>query len=256
MISSTRERRRGVIVWAVIASLIVHVAIATLLFDALAKLRLTTSGESMRRPETITITVQQQVVAEAKPVPKHRTPPQPQTTLPPVPPAAPRHELARESPHAPPQPPERHHAVAETPLERDQKVFANEVASLNQQNDPHAIATIDPASAGVSTKSYRFDTSRGNSGDEHGNGVITPTQSWKDRGEDCYYARYEYTYPTGATEEGNIAWPVCYDPGSDPFHEPPHPMPFPLPVPGYTLPPGTDLPPLEKQVYDEWASGH
>ena len=33
-------------------------------------------------------------------------------------------------------------------------------------------------------------------------------------GEDCYYGRYEYTYPDGARESGNISWPFCYDPAT------------------------------------------
>jgi hypothetical protein len=31
-------------------------------------------------------------------------------------------------------------------------------------------------------------------------------------------------------------------------------MPFPLPLAGYRLPPGTDLPPIEKDVYARWIS--
>ena len=33
----------------------------------------------------------------------------------------------------------------------------------------------------------------------------------------------------------------------------PHPIPFPLPLPGYKLPPDTQLPPIEKSVYQQWA---
>jgi hypothetical protein len=175
--------------------------------------------------------------------------------LPPTAAAPQHHELAKETPHAPPQPPARPHTVAVTPLQRDQENFAKEVAQLNKSDDPHAIPTIDPASAGESTKSYRFDFSRGASGDEHGDGVITPLQSWHDRGLDCYYARYEYTYPSGETEDGEIVWPICYTPDEDPFPHGRHRIPFPLPEPGYKLPAGTDLPPLEKYFYDAWTSG-
>jgi hypothetical protein len=118
------------------------------------------------------------------------------------------------------------------------------------------IGRRDPASAESSSKSYSFDASHSNRGDAHGNGIITPMRSWQERGLDCCYARYEYTYAGGASEEGTIPWPVCFDPVSDPFHEPPHPMPFPLPQAGYSLPPGSELPPLEKQVYDEWAASN
>lgn len=126
---------------------------------------------------------------------------------------------------------------------------------LTKSDDPHAIPTIDPASQGSTMKTYQFQIPASMRGDEHGNGLITPTASWHDRGLNCYYGRYEYTYPDGAEESGSIAWPFCYDPGADPFKEPPHPMPFPPPPVGYVLPAGTDLPPIEKDFYERWAAG-
>jgi hypothetical protein len=174
------------------------------------------------------------------------------------------HELARENPlSTQSQPPPQRvtsklGTVAISRLARDRNSYAAEVAQLNKGDDPHAIPTIDPAARGSSTKDYamQFGAAQGS---DHGNGIITPVQSWKEHGEDCYFARYEYTYPTGAMESGNIVWPICYDPGADPFHQPPHPMPFPLPMLGYELPAGTELPPLEKDVYQQYqaqAPGH
>jgi hypothetical protein len=167
------------------------------------------------------------------------------------------HELSRENPNAPSQPPPQHVAInvprttAVSKLQHDRTAFAAEVAQLNKGNDPHAIPTIDPAARGSATKDYAFQAGA-SQGSDHGNGIITPVRSWQAGGKDCYFARYEYTYPTGAMEDGTIVWPICYDPGSDPFHLPPHPMEFPLPMLGFVLPAGTELPPLEKDAYQRY----
>lgn len=139
-------------------------------------------------------------------------------------------------------------------IERDQAGFAREVAQLNRENDPHAIPTIDPGSQESATKDYAFAVPSSLRGSEHGNGIITPTRSWRDNGHDCYYGRYEFTYPDGSTEDGEIVWPFCYDPGSDPFTQPPHEIPFPFPLANFKLPPDTQLPPIEKTIYQEWVA--
>ena len=116
----------------------------------------------------------------------------------------PRPEIARITTRpAPPQVPHRAPSVPSR-IERDEAGFAHEVAQLNEQNDPHAIPTIDPASRESYTKSYAFDVPSSMRGDEHGNGIITPVQSWHENGLDCYYGRYEFTYPDGAKESGDI----------------------------------------------------
>jgi hypothetical protein len=214
---------------------------------------MTPQGAGERVSEKTAISIDAPV--KPTPAPRRRQVRKPVVAPPPA--AAPmHHELAKEAVDATPQPPERPRKIVVSSIQRDREAFANEVAQLNHGNDPHAIPTIDPASAESASKSYSFDAGRSSNGDAHGNGIITPMRSWHERGLDCYYARYDYTYPSGASEEGTIPWPVCYDPGSDPFHEPPHPMPFPLPQAGYALPPGTEMPPLEKQVYDEWAASN
>ncbi|HEY1655399.1 MAG TPA: hypothetical protein VGF86_09820 [Candidatus Tumulicola sp.] len=246
----TRDRQRRVLLGAIVISAVVHVAVLSLLLGALRTV-MTPRGATERVSETTTIELQPRAPA-----------PRPQTrarrkVVRPVPmsmPArsVPRHELAKQVAFAPPQPPRRPQSVLGAHLANDRARFSEEVAQLNKGNDPHAIPTIDPSTAESPSKSYAFNA-HSPQGDEHGNGIISPIRSWQDRGRDCYYARYEYTYPSGAMEDGNIVWPVCFDPGSDPFHQPPHQMPFPLPAAGYILPPGTELPPLEKIVYEEWA---
>ncbi len=124
-----------------------------------------------------------------------------------------------------PEPPRRFSAPSN--IERDTAGYAKEVAKLNALDDPHAIPTIDPATRGSTTKSYAFNIPSSLRGSDEGNGIITPTRAWHENGRDCYYGRYEFTYPDGAMESGDIVWPFCYDPLSDPFKEPPHPIPVP-----------------------------
>ena len=247
MISAPLDRRRRALASSTVASLIVHALVLSVLFSILAR---TIVPQGSR--ETISqITVASIERAEPKKPtvsrPKHRLAVKP-------PPAPTLHELSKPVPHAAPEPPRRQ-ATLESRLERDQAQFAREVAALNKSNDPHAIPTIDPASQGSTMKSYAFQVPASLRGDEHGNGIITPTTSWHDHGLNCYYGRYEYTYPDGAEESGSIAWPFCYQPGADPFKEPPHPMPFPPPLVGYVLPSGTYLPPIEKDFYEHWVAG-
>lgn len=206
-----------------------------------------------------------EVVSQTKIVTIER-PPKPKPTPAPVrvvhpartrsssPAVVPRHELVKEvATPASPEPP-RHRIIVPSKIERDEAGYAREVAQLNKQNDPHAIPTIDPAARQSSSKTFAFQIPSSARGSEQGNGIITPTRSWHDQGLNCYYGRYEYTYPDGATESGDILWPFCFDPGSDPFTKPPHPIPFPLPVVGWRLPAGSEMPPIEKSVYRQWAA--
>ncbi len=249
MISGPANRRRRAFFWSTIASVVLHVLILTLLFYTVARL-LVPRG-------------QREIVSQTTSVAIERLPPTPAPARvvhhvrqrESAPATTPHQELAKIAAHATPEVPHVHRTVTSS-IQRDEAGYSKEVAQLNQQNGVHAIPTIDPASQGSTMKSYNFDAASRSRGDEHGNGVITPTHSWHDAGQDCYYGRYEYTYPDGAMEDGDIAWPFCYDPATDPFKRPPHPIPFPLPLPGYRLPPETQLPPIEKSVYDDWAGSN
>jgi hypothetical protein len=252
LISGPRERRRREIAGSTIASILVHVLVLALLFAFVKSIVMTPAGSGERISETTSLSLEHQVRQKTKPHnkahPKHRI------TSPPLPAL---HELSRENPNAPSQPPPQHVAInvprttAVSKLQHDRTAFAAEVAQLNKGDDPHAIPTIDPAARGSATKDYAFQAGT-SEGADHGNGIITPVRSWQAGGKDCYFARYEFTYPTGAMEDGTIVWPICYDPGSDPFHLPPHPMAFPLPMLGFVLPAGTELPPLEKDAYQRY----
>lgn len=251
MISGKFERRNRALFWSSIVSAAFHLIVLTLLFYAIAR-SIVPKGEKEVVSQTTIVTIKK--AAEPSPAPHRALRPVRQHQSAPA--TVPRPEIARVTTRpAPPQVSKRSLSVP-SKIERDEAGFAREVAQLNEQNDPRAIPTIDPAARESSTKSYAFDIPSTMRGNEHGNGIITPVQSWRQEGRDCYYGRYEYTYPDGATESGNILWPFCFDPGSDPFKLPPHPIPFPLPLIGFKLPPDAQLPPIEKSVYQEWATAN
>jgi hypothetical protein len=250
LISGKLDRRRRALFWSAIASAAVHLIVLTLLFYAVARL-LTPRGSREVISQTRIVTIAKAAV----PTPPPRRPVRPVRQHESSPATTPRREIAKiTAAPASPAPPVRR-VVMPSKLERDEAGFAHEVAQLNAQNNPHAIPTIDPGARESSSKSYAFQIPASARGDEHGNGFIFPTRSWSDNGRNCYYGRYEYTYPDGANESGDIVWPFCFDPSVDPFKEPPHPIPFPLPLLGFKLPSDEQLPPIEKQVYDQWAAG-
>jgi hypothetical protein len=251
LISGKLDRRRRALFWSTIASAAIHLIVLTLLFYAAMRL-LTPRGSREVISQTRTVTITKAAVATPAP----RRPVRPVRQHESSPATTPRREIARiTAAPASPAPPVRRVEMP-SKLERDEAGFAREVAQLNAQNNPRAIPTIDPGARESSSKSYAFQIPASARGDEHGNGFIFPTRSWSDNGHDCYYGRYEYTYPDGANESGDIVWPFCFDPSTDPFKEPPHPIPFPLPLLGFKLPSDTQLPPIEKQVYEQWAAGN
>lgn len=251
MISGIRDRRRRALCWSTLASIAIHLLVLTLLFAAIARLFIMKGSKEVVAQTTIVRIEKQAPSTPAPPRPTHPAPPRESA------PAMVRpHEIVKETTKpAPPQPPRVAPRIP-SKLERDEAGYAREVARLNAANDPRAIPTIDPASRESFTKSYAFDVPSSLRGDEHGNGIITPIQSWRQDGHDCYYGHYEYTYPDGATESGDIVWPFCFDPDSDPFKLPPHPIPFPLPLVGFRLPADAQLPPIEKSVYQQWAAAN
>ncbi len=236
-----------------IASAVVHLIVLTVLFYAIARL-FVPRGEKEVVAQTTIVNISK---SAPTPAPRRAVRPVPHARQRESAPAiTPRHELVKETTAPAPHEPPLRRPTVPSKIERDEAGFTREVAQLNEQNDPHAIPTIDPASQESATKTYSFDIPSSLRGEEHGNGIITPVESWRRDGRDCYYGRYEFTYPDGAMESGNIVWPFCFEPGSDPFKEPPHPIPFPLPLLGFKLPPDTQLPPIEKAVYQQWAAAN
>jgi hypothetical protein len=251
LISGNLDRRRRALFWSTIASAALHFIVLTLLFYAVARL-LVPRGEKEVVAQATLVTIRKMTLPSPAPARALRPVRQYES----APARTPRHEIAKETVLPAPHEPLRRTTRMPSRFERDVAGFAREVAQLNAQNDPHVLPTIDPASQESLTKSYSFDIPSSLRGEEHGNGIITPVQSWHQDGRDCYYGRYEFTYPDGAMESGNILWPFCFDPDADPFKEPPHPIPFPLPLLGFKLPPNAQMPPIEKGVYEQWAAGN
>lgn len=227
-----------------------HVVILTLLFWAVAHV-FVARGVKETVSQATTLDIQPPTRSTPAPAPAREVRKVEQQESAPA--RMPRRELARavaiRAPMLPrPRPP------VPSRIERDEAGFAKEVAQLNKENGAHAIPTIDPASAESPTKDYAFNVPSSLRGEEHGNGIITPTRRWRDNGRDCYYGRYEFTYPDGSMEYGDIVWPFCYNPGSDPFNQPPHEIPFPFPLAGFKLPADAQLPPIEKSVYEQWVA--
>jgi hypothetical protein len=250
LISGTLDRRRRALFWSTLASAAIHLIVLTLLFYAASRIFITRGAKEVVS-QTNAVTIERLVhprtaILAARP---HRIIRRQESAPAKVEP----HELARiVTAPASPEPPQR--PTVPSNIERDTAGYAKEVAKLNALDDPHALPTIDPASQGSTMKSYAFNIPSSLRGSDQGNGIITPTRAWHDAGQDCYYGRYEFTYPDGAMESGDIVWPFCFDPASDPFKEPPHPIPFPLPPAGFRLASDEQLPPIEKSVYQQWAS--
>lgn len=236
--------------WSTLISAVLHVVILTLVFYAVARV-FVQRGERETISETSTVTIRHEVHATPRPVAvRHAVHSARREETAPA--HVPLPELAKRVSYAATPLPLQHRTSVPSKIERDEAGYAKEVAKLNAQDDPHAIPTIEPSRRQPSSKQYAFNVPASLRGDEHGNGIITPTQHWHDNGRNCYYGRYEFTYPDGSEEDGDIVWPFCYDPAVDPFRLPPHEIPFPLPLPGYRLPPNTQLPPIEKSVYQQW----
>jgi hypothetical protein len=170
-------------------------------------------------------------------------------------------EIAHIVPSAPPQPraaPKKQNAgsLAEQ-LAQQQVAFQREAQQLNSQRAPLSVATIDPAQRDSATKQYRMNFSGNEELEGRGEGFVVPLQAWiGSGGEHCYYVQYQWLYPTGGTETGNVPWPFCYPPGQDLIARHLRRIPFQEPPQGYQLPAGTYLYPIEKDVYDAWLSAH
>jgi hypothetical protein len=187
--------------------------------------------------------------------------PQPQPTVQrravPTPAAQPT-ELARIVQSAPPQPrsaPKRSQqaALAEQ-LAQQEVAFQREAQQLNAQNAPLSIATIDPHQRDSAVHQFHMNFSGETELAGRGEGYLLPLRSWSDNGMHCYYGRYYWQYPTGGTEIANIPWPFCFLPSEDPIARGIRVFPFPKPLPGYRVPSGTYLYPIEKDVYNYWIS--
>jgi hypothetical protein len=104
------------------------------------------------------------------------------------------------------------------------------LAALNASRDPARV----PEKYRLSMEGKRAKLKRGQ-------GIYFPTRGWRENGLDFYDVSYEFVYPNGDDEKGQVPWPIHFDPATDPFFSPDFDAlartPMPGPPAGYT-PPG------------------
>ena len=162
-------------------------------------------------------------------------------------------EIAREVPHATPEPPThkaRHEpASLAAQLAQQEQMFAREAQQLNASHTL-SIATSPPEPPSTFRQTY-MDVNGRQEQNEGVEALLEPRQHWVRNGMSCYYVHYYAQYSGGGTEEGNIPWPLCYPADHDAMLplDKTHRLPIPKPPIGYTLPPGTPLQPLLQAIY-------
>lgn len=269
MISEEREEKRGAktLLWAFLASILIHGLVLPAAFWSWSRSLLI----SQRPPQHEWVVSSTAVRIERRTVPQRRsmpTPPQPRPVPPqpqPVPPrpqrqpkparpAAPRQEIARAAPTAPPQPEKRPQRAAEPSLEsqlqQQEQTFSQEVAKLRAQDNPLSIAAPHEPPAAAYRRTY-FDVP-GHQHREEVEALLIPMRHWLASNMSCYYVRYVAQFTSGGSEDGVIPWPVCYPANDDAMANPPYPHDLPIPIPqrDYVLPSGTYLTPLLRSIYD------
>lgn len=176
-------------------------------------------------------------------------------------------ELTYVAPSAPPRPVVRKAAVSRPPsprqlftqrLMQDEQTFQREVAHLRARDNPMSVATIAPRPPSSFRRAY-FNVSGITHNLDRYEGLVTPLETWMQGPMRCHYASYDVEYSSGASDRGNIPWPLCYPPSEDPMmladgRPVPNGSPIPtidlFPMQGYVLPPGTYLTVFLRQLYN------
>lgn len=128
-----------------------------------------------------------------------------------------------------------------------QRQFAQTIAQARQREDPMNVPTEPPAGQ----KAYKIQI-QGIYGDlRRGEGILRPTRRWSQDGYDYYYVDYEVVFTDGTYDSGSVPWPIRYRPREDPFLQAPHPFPLPSPLPGFELPPNTELGPALRPYFPD-----
>lgn len=269
MISEERDQTRGAktLLWAFVASILIHALVLPVAFWSWARSVLISQQPKQHEwvVSSTAVRIERRTVPNRRSFPKppqpQPMPPQPQPVPPqpvrrpqPARPAAPRPEIARIEPTAPPQPQKRPERTAEpslqSQLQQQQQTFSQEVARLHEQDNPLSIALPHEPAASAYRRTY-FDVP-GHSHREAVEALLLPLRHWRSNDMSCYYVRYIAQFTSGGSEDGVIPWPVCYPLSDDEMMNPPYPhdLPIPLPQRDYVLPPGTYLSPLLKSIYD------
>jgi hypothetical protein len=255
-------------VWSLVVSVAVNLLV-WILITWHVLLHLTGAGEQQKPEQIVEFNSSQiqirppeprAVPREQKAPPPTAPKPQPQRALKqsvvPRPKTEPT-ELARITPNAPPQPhaaPARSKSAAlAEQLAQQEVAFAREAQQLNNSHSPVEVATADPNMHDQVNNSFRADFAGTRVLEGKGEGWMMPVKRWSDSGENCYYGRYTWIYPTGGSETDVVPWAFCFTPQEDPFTHGIHQFPFPLPHdPGVRVAAGAQLQPIEKMVYEDW----
>jgi hypothetical protein len=116
-------------------------------------------------------------------------------------------------------------------------IFRRAAARFAQPDSPLTISP-DPAQA---PQRYRIQLQGVLGHLRHGEGIYYPIKGWRSGDLDYYYVAYQFTYPDGTLESGNVPWPIHFEPGADPFISADATVlrhtPMPGPPPGF-VPPG------------------
>jgi hypothetical protein len=272
MISEERDQERGAktLLWAFLASILIHALLLPAAFWSWAR-SVAISQQPPQREWVVSSTavrIEHRIVPQRRSLPtprESRALPQPRPVLPRperrlqrFEPPAPRDELARKAPAAPPQPekPPEHTAEPslESQLERQEQAFSQEVARLHERDNPLSIAAPREPSASTYRRTY-FDVP-GHRQHNEVEALLIPLRHWYADDMSCYYVRYVAQFTMGGGEDGVIPWPVCYPASADAMANPPYPHDLPIPIPqrDYVLPAGTYLTPLLRSIYERRSS--
>lgn len=254
----SRDGARRTLVWALVLSLLLHVAVAPLFAWLLAVRANFTPPKGELQPLTVTSSVRierrerrrvvQPKSSQAAPravahiaVP-HLPPPAQRLPVQRPEPVVGRHELSTFAKHAPPAP------LSPQSLAVDQQGFAAAIARARDRVNPlngsgSSTSVGPPKHYGANLSDVSFGAQGG------GEGVLTPLRTWKDGAYTYYYVRYYVRLGDGSIESGVVPWPIRYLPGADPFaNHTPH-FPLPGPLAGYVAPESTEMQPMIRSCY-------
>ena len=156
-----------------------------------------------------------------------------------------RSEIAREVPNAP------HLTSRSTSISADEARFAKTIAQVKAADNPLNVSS-ESTEQGTGEKRYSMFSGTG----DKIYGYIKPIRSWigKD-GYDWYYVHIDVYFPNGTSESDDVPWPIRYRPDQDPFPRGDHSIPLPPPLPGWQLPPGTQLTPFLRRYLSPGTGG-
>jgi len=252
------ERAKRTLLWALVLSLILHVAAAPFFAWLLAVRSNFAPPKGELEPLTVTSSVRierrtrphvvRPRTSEAAPrssvrvaVAHRPPPPQPVPVMHPHP-AIVRRELAAFAKRAPPAP------LSPQSFEIQQQQFAAAIARAREEANPlngsgSSTSVGPPKRYGANLSDVSFGAQGG------GEGILTPLKTWKDGPYTYYYVRYYLRLGDGSVESGIVPWPIRYLPATDPFaNNTPH-FPLPGPLPDYVAPASTEMEPMIRSCY-------